>query len=127
MAYWRSTRFFSTKYSVLSTRCVAALAIAVALLTQPRTVAAQTLLRWKLKPGDALTVEIEQHTDSLVAFSAKSAKTTIELKLKLAWKVTAAGDNGFTIRQNVAWIYEKLVTPDMETIEYDSAPDTRPS
>jgi hypothetical protein len=88
---------------------------------------AQTLLRWKLKPGDALTVEIEQDTDSQVGFSGKSAKTEIHLELKLAWKVTAATNDGFTIRQTVERLYEKLTTQDMGTIEYDSAAAARPT
>jgi hypothetical protein len=91
----------------------------------PSLASAQTLLRWKLKSGDAFTVEIDQHTDSQVGFSGKLAKTQIELKLKLAWKVTAASNSGFTIRQNVEQIYEKITTQDMGVIEYDSAATAR--
>lgn len=93
----------------------------------PASTSAQTLLRWKLKPGDALTVEIDQHTDSEVGFSGKLAKTKIDLTLKLAWKVTAAGNEGFTVRQTVERIQEKLETQDMGTIEYDSAATARPT
>src|SRR4051794_19441158 len=99
--------------------------IVIVATTWLASVSAQTLLRWKLKPGDAFTVEIEQHTDSTVGFSAKSAATKIDLTLKLSWKVTAATDNGFTIRQTVEQIHEKLVTQDMGTIEYDSAATAR--
>jgi hypothetical protein len=88
---------------------------------------AQTLLRWKLKPGDTLTLEIDQHTDSQVGFSGKSAKTQIDLKLKLSWKVAAAGDSGFTIRQSVEQISEKITTQDMGVIEFDSAATARPA
>ncbi len=101
--------------------------IVILVFATPQICNAQTLLRWQLKAGDAFTVEIEQHTDSIVAFSAKSATTKIGLTLKLAWKVTAATDNGFTIRQTVEQVHEKLVTQDMGTIEYDSATAARPT
>src|SRR5262245_49690645 len=93
----------------------------------PVPASAQTLLRWKLKPGDGFTIEIDQHTDSQVTFSGKSAATKIDLALKLAWKVTAASGDGFTIRQTVERIHETLVTQDMGTIEYDSAVAARPT
>jgi hypothetical protein len=93
----------------------------------PVPATAQTLLRWKLKPGEAFSVEIAQHTDSQVAFSGKSAATKIDLELKLAWKVTAATGDAFTIRQSVERIHETLVTQDMGTIEYDSAAAARPT
>ncbi len=96
-------------------------------LSIPAICQAQTLLRWKLKPGEAYTIDIEQHTDSQVGFSGKSAKTQIELKLKLAWKVTAAGDSGFTIRQTVEQISQKITTQDMGVIEYDSTAGARPT
>ncbi len=93
----------------------------------PASASAQTLLRWKLKAGDTFKVEIEQQTDSQVGFSGKMAKTQIELKLTLAWKVAAASDSGFTIRQIVEQIYEKITTQDMGAIEFDSAASARPS
>src|SRR5262245_17923073 len=97
------------------------------LFVMPQICDAQTLLRWKLKPGDTFTVEVEQHTDSQVTFSGKSAATKIDLTLKLAWKVTAATGDSFTIRQTVERIHETLVTQDMGSIEYDSAATARPT
>ena len=102
------------------------LAIFVVAISSP-SASAQTLLRWKLKSGDAFSVEIDQHTDSQVTFSGKSAATKIDLALKLAWKVTGATGDGFTIRQTVERIHETLVTQDMGTIEFDSAAAARPT
>jgi len=99
----------------------------VLLLIATEFCSAQTLLRWKLKPGDAFAVAIEQKTDSQVGFSGKQAKTKITLDLKLAWKVTAGASDGFTIRQTVDSIRETLETPDMGSIQYDSSSSARPT
>src|SRR5438105_390651 len=102
-------------------------AVVLVATTWPAAVSAQTSLRWKLKPRETLEIQIKQDTDSQVGFSGKLAATKIELGVALAWKVTAANNDGFTIRQTVERIHEKLVTQDMGTIEYDSAANTRPS
>jgi uncharacterized protein DUF6263 len=127
-------RVLRTPYSVLSTlvqRRIAAHALIVIFcyctLAFSSKSEAQTLLRWKLKPGDAFTVDIHQETDSQVGFSGKQAKTKITLDLKLGWKVTAAGSDDFTIRQTVDSIRETLDTPDMGSIQYDSSSSARPS
>jgi hypothetical protein len=101
--------------------------LALAAVVWPVAVSAQTPLRWKLKPGDAFIVEIEQHTDSLVAFSAKSAETKIVLTLHLGWKVAGSEGDSFTIRQTVERIQERIATPQSGTIEYDSAAAGRPT
>ncbi|HMC10600.1 MAG TPA: hypothetical protein VKH44_04895, partial [Pirellulaceae bacterium] len=101
--------------------------IIVAVIAAQPVASGQTLLRWKLKPGEALAVEIEQHTDSQVAFSGKTAATKIYLTLKLGWQVTAADNENFTIRQTVERIQQKITTPQAATIEYDSAATGRPS
>ncbi len=120
----------STQYLVLRTQRAATVARCVVLavaLFHPSIANAQTLLRWKLKPGEALAVEIDQHTDSQVGFSGKSAATKIDLTLGLAWKVAEAGSDGFTIRQTVERIKETLTTQDMGIIEYDSVATARPT
>ena len=104
-----------------------ALFFLLVLFAVPQVCSAQTLLRWKLKAGETFIVEIGQHTDSQVGFSGKSAKTQIELRLKLAWKVGAVSDSGFTIRQTVEQIYEKITTQDVGAIEFDSAATARPT
>jgi hypothetical protein len=81
---------------------------------------AQTLLRWKLKPGESLAVTIEQQTDSSVVFSGKRADTKIDLALVLGWNVTAADNNGFKIRQSIDSIRQKLTTQQAGTVEFDS-------
>src|SRR5262245_6265201 len=79
----------------------ASVVLAVIALTLPASVRAQTLLRWKLKPGDEFVVEMQQETESQVAFSGKSAATKIDLTSQLGWKVTAADVGQITLRQQV--------------------------
>jgi len=93
----------------------------------PHTLSAQTLLRWKLKPTESFHVAIEQHTDSTVAFTGKSAATKIDLTLVLGWNVLTADDASFKIRQTIERIHQKLATPQAGTIEFDSASSTKPT
>src|SRR4051794_13400642 len=81
--HWCLVRF--TRYTVLSTPYFVlgtAPAVFVFVSACPNGAQAQTLLRWKLKPGDAFTVDTRQETESQVAFSGKSVTTTIDLALQ---------------------------------------------
>lgn len=87
---------------------------------------AQTLLRWKLKPGEVFTVRTHQETESQVAFGTKSATTKISDDLQLTWSVAAADDNAITIRQTIQRIAVNLAAQDGATTQYDSESSTRP-
>jgi hypothetical protein len=88
---------------------------------------AQTLLRWKLAAGDSFTVEMQQQTESQVAFSGKSAATKIDLDLQLAWDVTAARESTITLKQTIRRIHLKLAAPQGAAVEYDSESNARPT
>src|SRR5258707_9041914 len=96
------------------------LLIALVAIALPCPLAAQTLLRWKLKPGESLAVEMEQETQSHVAFGGKSATTKIELNLRLRWTVAAADEKEITFKQSIQRIQIKLTTPQGAPVEYDS-------
>jgi hypothetical protein len=87
----------------------------------------QTLLRWKLKPGESLNLTVQQETESQVAFSGKSATTKIDLTVELHWLVTAADDKGFKIKQTIKDVKLKLQSPQGGLIEYASAATARPA
>lgn len=87
----------------------------------------QTLLQWKLKPGDLLSVAIDQTTDSDVSFSGKKATTNINLTLVLGWNVISADNTGFKIRQSIDQIQQKLTTQQAGTIEFDSSSKAKPT
>jgi hypothetical protein len=90
-------------------------------------VEAQTELRWKLKAGESLGVVIGQKTESLVAYGAKSATTNIDVKVSLGWEVTAADENGFSIKQTIERIKMDLAMPQGPAIGYDSESKSRPA
>jgi hypothetical protein len=117
-----------TRYSVLSTRFLShnpPLITLVLIFLVNGGVRAETL-RWKLKPGDAFTVDTRQETEAQVAFSGKSVTTTIDLALQQTWTVTSASEKEFVIKQTIDRIQIKLAGQ-QGTAEYDSAAKSRPS
>ncbi|MDX1946055.1 MAG: DUF6263 family protein [Pirellulaceae bacterium] len=82
--------------------------------------AAQTLLRWQLAEGDSLALSVRQETQSVVVFSGKETKTTIDLTMELGWQVTAASEDILTVKQKVKRIVLKLNSPAAGAIEFDS-------
>jgi hypothetical protein len=97
------------------------------LLVMPAMASGQTLLRWKLKPDDALRLTIQQETESQVAFSGKSATTKIELAVELDWAVTAADEKEIKLTQTLRGVKLKLQSPEGGLIEYDSAAEAKPT
>jgi Family of unknown function (DUF6263) len=101
------------------------LMIAAGLLLAASTAQAQTLLRWKLKAGDAFVVDIEQQTESQVAFSGKSATSKINLGMRLRWQVSTADETAITVKQTIERLNASLTAP-TGSAEYDSATKSRP-
>jgi len=87
---------------------------------------AQTLLRWKLSKGDAFAMTVQQHTESQVAFSGKTATTKIDLDMQLGWNVTSADEEKTVIRQTVEKIKLTIAPPTGSNVEYDSSSPARP-
>jgi hypothetical protein len=88
---------------------------------------AQTLLRWKLKPGESFSVRTQQQTESEVGFSGKSAKTKLENELHLTWTVISADEQSITLRQTVDRIVVNMLTRDAAAAQFDSAVSGRPT
>jgi Family of unknown function (DUF6263) len=103
------------------------MAVVVVWLLISGALEAQTLLRWKLKPGESFSVHTQQQTESQVAFGAKSAKTKIEDELYLTWVVAAADDEAVTIRQTIQRIVVNMVGRDAAAVQFDSASKARPT
>src|SRR4051812_39239323 len=87
----------------------------------------QTLLRWKLQPGESFTVQTRQQTESQVAFSGQSVTTKIDLAITLSWTVTGIEKDGISIVQTVERVEAKLESPTVGVVQYDSASTMRPS
>ena len=90
-------------------------------------VAQQPPLRWNLKAGETYLLQFDQQTTSEVAFAAKKATTRIDLKVDLAWTVTAADQQAMTIKQTVRRVQFKLISPTAGGFEYDSNQQSRPT
>ena len=88
---------------------------------------AEQLLRWQLKPGESLTVRIDQQTTSTVAFSGKSAESKIDLGLELLWTVDSAVDDQIKVKQVVQRITFSLQPQTGAAIQYDSLDPARPT
>jgi uncharacterized protein DUF6263 len=117
-------RLIDGQYLVLSAR-YSALITFLLWMTLPSALHAQTPLRWRLKSGEALSVETRQQTDSHVAFGAKSATTKIDINLGLIWTVVAADDEASTIKQSIQRVVVDLVAPESPPIQYDSSSTAR--
>ena len=85
---------------------------------------AQTLLRWKLRQGETLAVEMTQQTQSQVGFSSKSAETKVSLTMRMAWHVQSADDNEIAVKQTIEHLRASLATA-TGTAEFDSASKAR--
>jgi hypothetical protein len=111
---------------VMQTCKIGLAAMLVGLVAAPAT-NAQTSLRWQLKPGEAFTLQVDQQTASNVAFSGKSAETTIDLGMTLGWNIAAADDKSITIEQTVERITFRLDSPTAGKLEVDTAARSRPT
>jgi Family of unknown function (DUF6263) len=98
----------------------------ICLAAAPNRAIAQSPLRWRLKAGEALIVQLDQKTLSKVAFSGKSADTTIDLGLTLLWNIDSASDDQIKIKQHVQRITFSLQPQKGDAVKYDSASRIRP-
>jgi hypothetical protein len=122
----RKYEVLSTKYEVPGTKYAVLVALLMA-MNFASEASGQTVLRWKLKAGESFGVVIGQKTESVVAYGAKSAATTIDVKVSLGWEVTAADEKEFSIKQTIQRIVIDLATPQGPGISYDSESKSRPA
>jgi len=101
-----------------------AIFVALLVLISPAPATAQTLLRWKLKTGDSLAVDVSKQTQTQVDLNGKSAITKIDLAMHLAWQVTTADERAIHVKQTIDQIRATLSTP-AGTAEFDSSDKTR--
>jgi hypothetical protein len=99
-------------------------ALFVLLATAP--LAAETTLRWKLPPGERLSLTVEQQTTSAVTAVGRTTTTQIDLTMTLDWHVTAATDEQITLRQALRRVRFRMDSPNVGRVTYDSADRSRP-
>jgi hypothetical protein len=96
-------------------------------LLSARTAPSQTLLHWKLEPGEQLKIKTTQETRSDVAYGGKTTTTHIDLAVELAWQVIAA-DAGMTrMKQTVTRASADVRTQDGGRLTYDSTNSAKPA
>jgi hypothetical protein len=107
--------------------CWTGLAAVLVTLAAANAAFAETSLRWKLQPGQAFTLQVDQQTKTNVGFSGKLAETTIDLGMTLGWKVAAADEKSQTIEQTVERITFRIDSPTAGKLEVDTAARSRPT
>jgi Family of unknown function (DUF6263) len=82
---------------------------------------AQTTLRWQLKPGEKLAMEVTQKTTSEVAYASKKTTTEIEQKMTLGWEVASVEGDKIRLKQKLERFEFKMGPPGTVSLEYDSS------
>ena len=106
-------------------RSLLALALATAALAAG-TVQAQTLLRWKFKPGQTLNYEI--HQDSTGNIAGRPVDQTAKITMDMTWKVKSVdGEGNATLTVTIVRVRMKCDQPTKDmSFEYDSASKESP-
>lgn len=102
------------------------LALCLALLSS--TVFAQDDWKWKLAPGQQYRLQMTQATDSTVAYSSKTVKSSHQIEIDLLWTIGDALTEpaGWKTSQTVARIALRMNDSAGNTLQYNSAVDTKP-
>jgi hypothetical protein len=87
----------------------------------------QTLLRWDLKAGDKLNLEVTQKTTAKVAYAGKETTTQIDMAMELQWDVLSVEAGKAKIRQTLAKVQVNLESPGAGKIAYDSSAAAKPA
>lgn len=89
--------------------------------------AAETMLRWKLKADQQLTVTCTQQTEVETSVNNKPRRASVDMAMELAWRVSEVDDAQVaTIEQTISRLRMKTAAPDAEPISYDSDSLTKP-
>src|SRR5690349_8570412 len=84
---------------------------------------AQTLLRWKFKPGQKFALAIEQDTTVQTMVNAPPESASLDMAMDLAWNVLDVDNSGTaTMAQSFTRLKLKMTTTSPKTeVTYDSA------
>jgi hypothetical protein len=103
-------------------------ALAIICLCAASSAHGEQLLRWKLKAGQALQVELTQKSELETTVAGKPLKMNVEMLMGLAWQVEAVDEQGIArVAQSFTRLKLKLDAPRQDPIEYDSSAQTKPT
>jgi hypothetical protein len=96
------------------------LVLAVVALASP--VQAERLLRWKLKPGEAIDVRLVQDMDMTSTVLGKKLGSSADMSMVMRWNVENVGAEGVSqLRQSIQRLRMSMQTPGSDPVVYDSA------
>ena len=95
---------------------------AVAFVAWAADAPADQLLRWKLKPGEAIDVRFVQDMDMTSTVLGKKLSSSADMAMVLRWNVEDVKEQGITtMRQSIQRLRMSMQTPGSEPVVYDSA------
>ena len=87
----------------------------------------QKLLRWELKPGQALDVQFTQDMTIQMNAMGRDLQSSADMGMTMRWNVESVEPDGTArIRQSIDQLSMRLETPGSDPIEYDSAQEEEP-
>jgi hypothetical protein len=115
----QDARMIVSRYRFFVTSSLVALA---ALLLAAADARAQTLLRWKLQPGEKFRVEFSQKSDLETTVGTKPLKMSIDMTMDMNWSVDAVDQQGVAqLTQSFSRLAMKMDIPGTGAIQFDSA------
>lgn len=87
----------------------------------------EQLLRWKLKQGETLHVELTQKSELETTVANRPLKMNLDMLMGLTWQVEAVDDQGTArLVQSFTRLRLKMDVPKQDPVEYDSAAQAKP-
>ncbi len=88
---------------------------------------AEQLLRWKLRPGEAINVKMAQNMDMKANVMGKSLASSADMSMVMRWVVEDVDQDGVTeMRQSIQRLRMSMQTPGGKPVVYDSASQAEP-
>jgi hypothetical protein len=101
------------------------LLFAAAILSVAESARADTLLRWKLKPGEKLRYSFQQESVTESSGTGKPTSVTVSMSMQLSWNVTAVDSQGVAaISQTIDKLSISMKVDSLAPLVYDSTAKT---
>ena len=87
---------------------------------------AQKLLRWRLRPGETIQVQLSQKMDTAAQIQGAELKSTVDMAMVMKWQVMGVDANGTAeMTQSIERMKMTMQSPGYDTVTYDSATKTK--
>jgi hypothetical protein len=104
------------------------LSLTASLVLMPTSaVAAEKLLRWKLRPGELIRVTFDQDMKMQTSLLGNEMESAADMAMVMNWDVENVSGQGVAqIKQSIERLRLKMHTPGADPIEYDTAQQEKP-